>query len=120
LRFDSKLNGWISKEGLFYSAKRKNVERGGKLIPQNKVEHVLDHTIERPGRENHTIFSVERGEVISLIDEAWARRGSPVQGDTWRWEVEMGRPIGTNGETVLRLIVNPQTKAVNTAYPISR
>lgn len=53
-----------------------------------------------------------------LIDEAWKKRGLPVFGDPGTYVVNMGRQVGTKGETFIRIIVVPNTGKIISAYPV--
>jgi hypothetical protein len=66
----------------------------------------------------HTVFNVGRSDVIGLVDEAWAARGAPLPGDPGAFVVPMGRVVGTNGETAIRVVVKPGTSEIITAYPV--
>ncbi|WP_162906653.1 hemagglutinin repeat-containing protein [Algihabitans albus] len=83
----------------------------------NRVDHVLDHTHPNPGKPVHTVFNVQGDDALALVDEAWGKRGASVPGDPGAFVVDMGRPIGTTGETSIRVIVKPGTSEIITAYP---
>ena len=83
----------------------------------NRILHVLEHANPNPTKPLHTVFSVKRNEILSVVDEAWLSRGSPVPNDPGAYVVPLGRVIGTNGETSVRIIVQPGTNNVITAYP---
>jgi hypothetical protein len=104
---------WVSPEGLIYGVDRH--------FP-NKVLHVLDHLKPVSARTaktaGQTTFSVPRDELLPLLDEVWRNRGSAVVGDAFKFEVNVGRVIGTNGERTVRLVADPLTGMVVTAYPI--
>lgn len=53
-----------------------------------------------PTKPVHTVFNVDKSEVIGLIDEAWVNKGSGVlqSNDNVLYDVNMGRVIGTNGD----------------------
>ena len=84
----------------------------------NRIKHVLKHTVPNSQKSVHTVFSVSRKEVLPLIDEAWKKRGNPLPNDPAAYIVDMGRVIGTNGETKIRIVI--ETKGSNriaSAYP---
>lgn len=84
----------------------------------NRVDHVLDHTAPNPNKPVHTVFNVKGDDALNLVDEAWARRGVPDPTDPYAFVVDMGRPIGTNGETSIRIVtMTPGGSTVRTAYP---
>jgi hypothetical protein len=61
---------------------------------------------------------MDKERVLETVDEAWLRRDFPVKGQPGVFEVEMGRIIGERGETVVRVVVDPATNEVVSAYPI--
>ncbi|MGV9214922.1 polymorphic toxin-type HINT domain-containing protein [Micromonospora sp. RB23] len=87
----------------------------------HRVLHVLTHMQPNPSKPLHTVFSVTEEEVFPLIDEAWRKKdGSMLNeavGDKAWWGIPMDRPIGTNGERYLCLVIE-NTDVVITAYPI--
>jgi RHS repeat-associated protein len=85
----------------------------------NRVDHVLAHTSADPSKPKHTVFNVGGDDALALVDEAWLNRGSPEAGDPMAFVVDMGRTVGTNGETSIKVIADPKTNYVVTAYPWS-
>ena len=84
----------------------------------NRVDHVLSHTTPNPNRPGtHSVFNMQGDDALSLVDEAWMRRGVPDPNDSAAFVVDMGRVIGTAGETSIRVIVRPGTNQIPTAYP---
>jgi hypothetical protein len=85
----------------------------------NRLEHVESHLVPDTSKKQHTVFSVTKQELPRLIDEAWTRRSDPKEGNTKNlvYEVDMGRPIGTDGETAIVIIVRPDRKSIVTAFP---
>ena len=69
----------------------------------------------------HSVFNVARNRVLGLVDEAWAARGShtihPGSGN-WNYRVDMGRVIGTEGQTAINISVRPGTSEIVTAFPV--
>lgn len=82
------------------------------------MKHVLEHASSNPNKLNHTVFDVPRNHVLSLVDEAWSVKGSPLVNDPGAYVVNMNKIIGTNGETSIKIIVRPGTNQIITAYPI--
>ncbi|CAI8856157.1 hypothetical protein EMIT0P171_250019 [Pseudomonas sp. IT-P171] len=80
--------------------------------------HVLEHAEPNPAKTTHSVFSMDRKEILGAVDEAWLKKGSPVVGDPGAYVVPMGRAIGTSGETSIKIIVRPGTNQVITAYPV--
>lgn len=101
---------WTSKEGLIYG-------QGSKQ--GNRVLHVLEHTKPNASKTTHTIFNVDKSEVIGLIDEAWFNRGSGnlQSNGNVMYQINMKRVIGTNGEDTIIIITKGYTKEIITAYP---
>ena len=72
-----------------------------------------------PLKPTHTVFSVSKDEIISLIDEGWTKKGNGIlQGNGNKiYEINMGRIIGTNGEDTLIIITKGSSNEIVTAYP---
>jgi hypothetical protein len=104
---------WESTEKLIY-------EIGSKQ--GNRVLHVLEHAVPDISKPLHTVFNVGRDKILGLIDEAWAMRGSiiPVaqKSGNEAFDILMGKIIGTNGETTIRIIVEKGTSKIITAFPV--
>ncbi|MBL0385060.1 methyl-accepting chemotaxis protein [Tumebacillus sp. ITR2] len=100
---------WTSSGGLIY---------GEDKAFGNRVNHVLAHFSENTAKSTHTVFSLDRNQILPLLDEAWAKKGAPLATDSSVYMVNMGRVIGTNGERSLKLVVRPGTNQVITAYPV--
>ncbi|NBI30727.1 RHS repeat domain-containing protein [Chengkuizengella marina] len=83
----------------------------------NRIGHVLAHGVADPSRPNHTVFNVGSDNILGLLDEAWLMRGDPLKDDAAVYLIDVGRVIGTNGETTIRLVIKPNTTEVITAYP---
>jgi hypothetical protein len=112
LAFDPATQSWKSTGGLVY---------GQGSAQGNRVLHVLEHLSPDPSKPLHTVFNVERNQLIGLLDEAWAaRQGTGVlQANGNRvFEIPMGRAVGPGGETTISIIVRDGTTNVITAYPI--
>jgi hypothetical protein len=101
--------GWTSPGGLEY-------ETGS---PQgNRVMHIFEHLAEDPDKDTHSVFNVDTSqEALDMVDEAWGMHGEPEADDPAAYVVNMGRDVGTRGETNLRIIVRPGTNRIITAYP---
>ena len=102
-------NTFISKAGLIYGP---DPEFGNRLL------HVAHHLTERPEKPKHTVFLGDLVNLILLLDEAWEKRGRPFPDDELAYPTEMGRVIGKNGETIIRLVLlKKDTRLIKTAYP---
>lgn len=111
LTFDPHNRTWTSPGGLVY---------GEGSAHGNRVMHVLDHAAPNPSKPVHSVFNVDRREVIGLIDEAWLARTGPgkLQSNGNRvWVVDMGRQVGTSGQTSIQIVVRDGTTQVVTAFP---
>ena len=109
-----KYNGdgtWTSNSGLIY-------DQGSK--EGNRVLHVLEHTKPNPNKPVHTVFNVDKSNVIGLVDEAWNSRGvgNLASNGYVTYNIDMGKTIGTNGETFMRIVTNGYTNKLISAYPI--
>ena len=101
---------WQSPGGVIYGFDKKF---------GNTLNHTLAHMAPNSVKQNHTVFSVPRGKIVALIDEAWAMRGNPLASDLMVYEVDMKRIIGTNGEKTIRIVVKKTgTAELLTAYPV--
>ena len=81
---------------------------------------MLAHTQPDPSKPRHTVFNVDKSDVISLVDEAWTRKGaSSLAGNGYvTYNIDMGRVIGTNGESSIRIVTNGYTNKIISTYPI--
>ena len=84
----------------------------------NRVRHVLAHAAADPTKPVHSVFNVGRNKVLGLVDEAWSARGSALPKDPGAFVVPMGRVVGTQGESAVKIIVRPGTSEIITAYPV--
>lgn len=69
-------------------------------------------------KRKHSLFNISREKIISLIDEAWTMKNTPLSNDPGAYVIDMKRIIGTNGESAIKIIVKPGTAEIKTAYPI--
>lgn len=89
----------------------------------DRIEHIMAHTQMDKHDKKHSVFVVkERQALLDLLDEAWKLRGVPQlqEGKKPRdaYDVDMGRVIGTKGQTYVRIITEAGTADIVTAYPI--
>ena len=108
LTYDKINKVWTTPAGLDY---------GLDLKHGNRIKHVLAHTIPNPNKPVHSVFSVSRKEVLPLVDEAWKIKGNPLPNDPSVYLVDMKKPIGTKGETKVRIVVRKGTNKIISAYP---
>jgi RHS repeat-associated protein len=111
LTYDAATKNWTSAGGLVY---------GPGSVHGNRVLHVLDHLSPNAGKPAHTLFKVQRNELLGLLDNAWAKRGSYTShtSGNWNYRIDMGRVIGYGGETAVNISVRPGTSEIMTAFPI--
>lgn len=110
---------WESPGGLTYST-------APDLSHGHRISHLFNHTVPDPDKTLHSVFSVPRKNLLKLIDEGWENQakyhplkpnGAP---DERVWIVDMGRPIGTDGQTLLRVVVDsPGSSNFTSAYPFT-
>lgn len=58
--------------------------------------------------------------MLGVVDEAWAlRQGTGIlqKNGNRLWDVDMGRVVGTSGQTSVRVIIKDGTTQVITAFP---
>ena len=108
LTFDKGTRTWTTPAGIDY---------GPGSVHGNRVQHVLDHAVPNPTKTTHSVFNVDRKEILGLVDEAWHAKGNPLLSDPGAYVVPMGRAVGTAGETNIKIIVRPGTNKIITAYP---
>lgn len=106
---------WTSPAGLVYEP----MTWVGAPQP-SRVQHVLHHGGPDPVREAagkpHSIFgSLARG-ALQEVDAAWTDQAAfaPTQTSNnkrWGYLIDMGRPVGTNGETRVKIIVENEVVA---------
>lgn len=105
---------WQSPAGLKYV-----LQAGDEVNKGHSIMHLFKHSLPDPARPNlHTVFSVPKSDLLALIDEAWRKKGQPLPDDPQAYLVDMGRIIGMNGETTIRIVrvANSENK-LRTAYP---
>lgn len=102
---------WKSHQGILY---------GPDKVFGNRVKHVLAHPSADASKKLHSVFNVSRDKVIGLVDEAWTRRVGPGSlSKGYRvFEMDMGRTVGTLGESRMRLVFRDGTMDIISAYPI--
>lgn len=97
-RFELKQTGrltWMSPAGLVY--------RGRDAQGLTRVEHVLRHAADQPGRQgSHGVFEGGNDKALAVVDEAWelvkTKKIEPKkEGDRLAYTVPMGRRIGFLG-----------------------
>lgn len=84
----------------------------------SRVNHVLQHTKPNPSKLNHTIFTISGAALFDLIDYAWSQKSLPLAVDAGTYIIEVGKIIGTLGETAIKIVTVPGTKNIITAYPV--
>lgn len=84
----------------------------------HSLTHVFTHTVANFKQGAHSVFTTPREHLLELIKNCWANKTISHPSDLFRWEVETGGIIGSMGETKIRIIVNPTTKQIISAYPI--
>jgi Pre-toxin TG len=104
--------GWKSKAGLIYLPTGKKGE--------DRLKHILKHTVSKPGDPAHTVFKLSKqSDIIKLLDEAWKSENKIFSTKRNAWLVDMkGKNIGIKGESHILIATIGEDKIV-TAYPIS-
>lgn len=110
LAFDRASRQWVSQAGLRY---------GYHPTDGNRLKHVLRHMSADPEKSVHTVFNVPRQDIVALLDEVWSTNPKALLDDPRAYIIDMGRQIGTQGETHLRMVVK-QSGEVVTAYPTGK
>ena len=89
---------------------------------ENRIQHVLEHLEPNPFKKTHTVFNCQKNEVLSLVDEAWTAtekvllERAPNGYDIY--SVDMNRVIGTQNETIIKIITKSGSSEIVTAYPV--
>ncbi len=104
---------WTSNKGLVYGQGSKD---------GNRVKHVLQHTVPNASKPLHTVYNVDKSEVIGLIDEAWVNKGQGILQSNGNalYDINMGKIIGTNGEDTIRIITKGYSNNIITAFPLGK
>ncbi len=109
---------YVSPGGVFYGK-----DLSGKF--GSRIAHIMAHTAPDESKPKHSVFTATtREDVLRLIDEAWKRRGPPVDEGNPKgrdvYDVSLGRVVGTEGERHIRLVMERNTPQIITAYPVTR
>jgi len=124
---------WRSIGGLIYGT----VKGTG----QSRIEHVSEHLAlgfkkDKSGKllkdkdgnlvpkDKHSIFAIPPDKLLDTLDEAWAKKGlgKKVVQKSGRtaYEIDLGRPIGTSGETKILIVIEKgTTDEIVSAFPIT-
>jgi hypothetical protein len=111
LGYDKSKKTWSTPNGLSY---------GQGSVHGNRVKHVLDHETPNASKSKHSVFcGCKRGDSLDVVDEAWSKRGTSTRsGPNDVYEMDMGRQVGAQGESRLRVVTKAGTNEVDTAYPV--
>lgn len=107
---------FTSQAGIVYGA-----DLSGRF--DTRLAHIMAHTRPDPDKPRHSMFLARTSDdVVHLLDEAWKKRGPPErQGGTKGrdiYDVPLGRPVGREGETRIRLVMERDSPHIVTAYPV--
>jgi RHS repeat-associated protein len=91
------------------------LEYGPGSVQGHRIGHVLAHVFPDALKPMHSIFS-DWSRVFETIDEGWLRGG--VESQPGKFNIDMGRIIGMDGERHLFIVVRPGTNRIVTAFPI--
>jgi RHS repeat-associated protein len=101
---------WTSPGGLVY-------ESGS--VDGHRKKHVLAHEKVDTTKPKHSVFKCKTGESLAIVDEAWGKRGAATpSGNKDVYHANMGRVVGTQGETKVRIVTKHNTNKVITAFPV--
>lgn len=85
---------------------------------------MLAHGVPDLTKPEHAVFNVANKDILPLVDEAWsAKNGSGVtkivqtNGNEY-FDIPMGRVVGTEGQTSIRIVVEQGMRVIVTAFPI--
>ena len=76
----------------------KNAEKQKICGPKESGSKTVNPNALKP---THTMYNVDKSQVIGLIDEAWVNKGQGImqRNGNVKYEIDMGRVVGANGET---------------------
>ncbi|HPL15182.1 MAG TPA: hypothetical protein PL180_00700 [Spirochaetota bacterium] len=119
-------DAWKTKSGLLIAGRDPD--------GRTRLDHIMRHASDIPGRPKHGVFSVTKAGVIDLMDEAWKKiKAGAVpekeRGGKIAYTVGMGRPIGYLGGrkgrergnpklASVRMVIKKGTTAVVTFFPM--
>lgn len=92
------------------------LEEHGLTYEKAEIEDLGYVGLENERRRN--FFVTPKNGIIALVDEAWLMKGTPLPYDQGIYLIDMGRIIGTDGESAIKIIVKPGTSEIRTAYPV--
>ena len=114
--------------------------RGGMILAgrgsgkKSRLDHIMRHTVDIPGRARHGVFSLSKAAVIELLDESWGkvRAGSipgRERGGKIAYTIRFGKDIGYMGGKEgknrgnpklrsIRLVIKKGTAEVVTFFPL--
>lgn len=105
---------WETRGGLRF--------RGHSKEGPDRIEHLVEHLFVNPQKKKNSVFKSNTNQILAIMDEVWKKRDRNVLPDSdgrTRYTVDLQRPIGTNGETKVRLVIEAgTTNHVVTAFPI--
>ncbi|WP_173094573.1 RHS repeat-associated core domain-containing protein [Actinomadura verrucosospora] len=104
----------MSPEGLIY-------RRGS--VHGHRLRHLLAHGSKAQADASklvHSQFNVHGRELLQTVDEAWARRGNPINSGNGvdEYIVPMGVEVGTQGQRSIKIIVEEGSARFITAHPV--
>ncbi len=85
----------------------------------HRINHVLAHTMIDTTKRSHAVFK-NWLDAFRVIDDAWPARSSAgtLKSQGRVWDIDMGKVVGTHGETFVRIVIKPGTARLFTAHPI--
>ncbi|GAA0421055.1 hypothetical protein Aca07nite_10930 [Actinoplanes capillaceus] len=88
----------------------------------HRLRHLQAHASNKqpdPSKGVHTQFNVKGRELLQLVDEAWKKRGSPINlGGNDEYVIPMNKVVGAGGERSIQIMVEPGSSRFVTAYPV--
>lgn len=102
-------NSWKTKNGLYI--------RGKDPKGLTRLEHIMRHSKNIPNRDVHSVFDINKNEIISLLDETWvkAKKGelkSSERGGNIAYIYDTGRAVGYLGGVAGEKKKHPKLKSV--------
>lgn len=114
ITYDISTRTWTSNAGLIY---------GQGSVHGDRVRHVLAHATPDPSKPHHSVFNVVEDNILDLVDDAWRSRSTvtPIVQPNGNavYNIPMGKVVGTQGETKIRIVVKNGTSEIITAFPVN-
>ncbi|MBX9831395.1 hypothetical protein K2X40_05530 [Candidatus Babeliales bacterium] len=90
----------------------------GLVYRSSCIKEIIDRTVADPENTKRSVFSVPQDRLFEIIDRAWASKQTAVAPGRREYAIDMKEPVGTKGETAIKIMVKPGTVEVSIAFPV--